>query len=48
MDQTAAEHSSEAFHYGKDLPKDIELDEEKMSRLENLRKEAEKLGKHDK
>lgn len=46
IDQSAARNSSEAFQYGKDLPKDIELDESKKQQLDNLRKEAEKYGRH--
>lgn len=48
VDQSAAEQSSEAFQFGRDLPKDIELDEEKRQKLESLRREAEKFGNGDK
>jgi len=32
--------------FGKDLPKNLELQEEQRQQLEALKKEAEKLGRH--
>ena len=49
VDQSAAKHSSDAFSYGKDLPMDLasSLADDQRKQLENLKREAEKLGRHD-
>ena len=45
VDPSAAEQTSNAAAFGKDLPKDLELQEEQKQQLDALRKEAEKLGR---
>jgi Complex1_LYR-like len=48
VDPSAMAQTSEALVFGRDLPKDIELQEEQRQQLEALKVEAEKLGKHGK
>lgn len=47
VDPSATAQASEAMAYGKDLPKGIELQEEQRQQLEALKREAEKLGRHE-
>jgi len=46
VDPSAAQQTQAAVVFGKDLPKNLELQEEQRQQLEALKKEAEKLGRH--
>lgn len=45
VEPSAAAQTNQASTFGKNLPKDVELQEEQKQQLDALRKEAEKLGR---
>ena len=46
VEPSAAQQTNQAAAFGKDLPRNLELQEEQKQQLDALRKEAEKLGRH--
>lgn len=44
VDPSAMEQAAEAVAFGKELPREIEVNDEQKQQLEAIRREAEKLG----
>lgn len=47
VDESARAQTAEARTFGKDLPKDVQLQDEQRRQLEQLKREAVKLGKNN-